>query len=399
MARRAGARSSRRAAAAARRIERRASLIATIACFLPSLLACAKDDGLANSADVNAQGTAERSAVANAGAARNRVPVGTRPPSACDWISASEAEALIGPFAAPPRQSEGGCLYTLLVSPELAARRARQRDIEKRLGSTLPMREGPYAVLLQVGLDVKTGERALRLAGEKMASWMKDDPTDTAKKAQPRPAEADAGDADSGGWDARRFNGGRLGTIDVSLIAQSYEVRVPKEKLEELTARVRDRIPDLPFAAQSDPYEEPSPDPCAVLTRAEAEAVLGRLIVAPYRSVDEGPLAAPNGRTCSYFTARHHALIVKPIWSDGKSELAMTRGIGGLMSVVVNDSEAQSADTIEGSWDETAISADGRLLLRKGDRAVEIEYETSSTDKAGALKLGKIMIGRLAAMR
>jgi hypothetical protein len=64
---------------------------------------------------------------------------------------------LIGPFAEPPRPSEGGCLYTLQVSPELAARRAKQREIEKRFGSTLPMREGPYAVLLQVGLDVKTG--------------------------------------------------------------------------------------------------------------------------------------------------------------------------------------------------------------------------------------------------
>ena len=373
----------------------RADRIAARAFLLSVAVACAKQDGEGAPAEVKVQGTA----VANAGGTtRNQVPVGTRPSSACDWISASEAEALIGPFAEPPRPSDGGCLYTLQVSPELAARRAKQREIEKRFGSTLPMREGPNAYLLQVGLDVKTGERALRLAGEKMASWMKH-PSDSAQKEQPRPAEADATDAASGAWDARRFNGGRLGTIDVSLIAQSYEVRVPREKLEALTARVRDRIPDLPFAAQSDPYEEPSPDPCTVLTRAEAESVLGKLIVAPYRSVDEGPLAAPNGRTCSYFTARHHALIVKPIWSDGKSDLAMARGVGGLMSVVVNDSEAQSADTIEGSWDETAISADGRLLLRKGDRAVEIEYETSSTDKAGALKLGKIMIERLAAMR
>lgn len=374
----------------------RAFQIATRACLMSVAVACAKQEGEGGPPDGKAQGTA----IANAGGtARNQVPVGTRPSSACDWIPASEAEALIGPFAEPPRPSEGGCLYTLEVAPELAARRAKQREIEKRLGSTLPMRDGAYAVLLQVGLDAKTGERAVRLAAEKMASWMEADSTNSAQKAPPRPTRADANDADSGGWDARRFNGGRLGTVEVTLIAQSYEVRVPREKLNELTARIRDRIPDLPFAAQSDPYEERSPDPCTVLTRAEAESVLGKLIVAPYRSVDEGPLAAPNGRTCSYFTARHHALIVKPIWSDGKSELAMTRGVGGLMSIVVNDSEAQSADTIEGSWDETAVSADGRLLLRKGDRAVEIEYETSSTDKAGALRLGKIMIERLAAMR
>ena len=368
--------------------------IAARAFLLFIAVACAKREGEEAPPEVQAQGTTVANAHATTG---NQVPVGTRPSSACDWIPASQAEALIGPFAEPPRPSEGGCLYTLQVPAKLAETRAKQAEFAKRIGSTMKFKEDPYALLLQVDLGVKTGERALRLAGEKMASWMKD-PTDSSQK-RPRPAEADAGDTDAGGWDARRFNGGRLGTIDVSLIAQSYEVRVPREKLEELTARVRDRIPDLPFAAQSDPYEEPSPDPCSVLTRAEAESVLGKLIVAPYRSVDDGPLAAPNGRTCSYFTARHHALIVKPIWSDGKSELAVTRGVGGLMSIVVNDSEAQSADTIEGSWDETAVSADGRLLLRKGDRAVEIEYETSSTDKAGALKLGKIMIERLTAMR
>jgi hypothetical protein len=378
------------------RIEMRAFHVATIACVLPALLACAKEDGRVAQAEVKAQGAA----VANTGGtARNTVPVGTRPSNACDWITASDAEALIGPFAEPPRPSEGGCLYTLEVPAELVRGRAKQAEFAKRIGSTLKFKDQPYALLLQVGLDAKTGERAVRLAVEKMASWMKDDSMDSARKARPRAAPADAEDTDSGGWDARLFNGGRLGTIQVTLIAQSYEVRVPREKLNELTARVRDRIPDLPFAAQSDPYEEPSPDPCAVLTREEAESVLGKLVVAPYRSVDDGPLAAPNGRTCSYFTPRHHALIVKPIWSDGKSELAMTRGIGGLMSIVVNDSEAQTADTIEGSWDETAVSADGRLLLRKGDRAVEIEYETSSTDKAGALRLGKIMIERLAAAR
>lgn len=92
-------------------------------------------------------------------------------------------------------------------------------------------------------------------------------------------------------------------------------------------------------------------------------------------------------------------LIVRPYSSDARFELRATRGIGRLAGIVVDDSEAQSANTIEGSWDETAISADGRLLLRKGDRAVQIGYETSSTDKAGALRLGRIMIERLAAAR
>ena len=77
----------------------------------------------------------------------------------------------------------------------------------------------------------------------------------------------------------------------------------------------------------------------------------------------------------------------------------LARVIGGVMDVMVADSEAAAADTIEGTWDETAITRDGRLLLRKDDRAVALEYETSSTDKAGALRLGKIAIERLASGR
>ena len=369
---------------------------ATLAWVLPAFFACAKEDARQAAADVRV--LQETSAANSGGTTRNTVPAGTRPADACSWFSPAEAEALIGPFAEPPRPLEGGCLYTLKVPAELAQARAKQAEFAKRIGSTMQFKEQPYALLLQVDLGVKTGERALRLAGEKMASWMKDPSTDSVPRAQKREAPVET-EVRSGGWDARRFNGGRLGTIDVTLIAQSYEVRVPREKLNELTARVRDRIPDLPFAAESDPHEGQSPDPCSVLTRGEAESVLGKLVVAPYRSVDDGPLAAPNGRTCSYYTAGHHALIVRPLWSDGKSELALTRGAGKLLSIVVSDSEAQSADTIEGTWDETAVSADGRLLLRKGDRAVEIEYETSSTDKSGALRLGKIMIERLAAAR
>jgi hypothetical protein len=146
----------------------------------------------------------------------------------------------------------------------------------------------------------------------------------------------------------------------------------------------------------SDYSAPPSRDPCALLTRDEAEAVLGKLIVPPYRTANAGPLAYANGTRCAYYTAGHHVLILTPHWSNGKMELAGTNAIGGLIQKVADDREAASADTIEGPWDQAAMEPDGRLELLKGDRALEIAYRVSSTNTAGALRLAKIALARLA---
>ena len=120
--------------------------------------------------------------------------------------------------------------------------------------------------------------------------------------------------------------------------------------------RVRDRIPDLPFvdpnAASAVP---PGPDPCSVLSREEAEAVLGQLVVAPYRVREGGALADPGGRSCAYYTGKHRALVLTPHFSDGADEMRFVRARGGLGAVGVVDREAEAADTLEGPWDEVAI--------------------------------------------
>lgn len=290
---------------------------------------------------------------------------------------------MIGPFAAPPSPRGRGCLYALPIPVEVAAMRERLAENNRKMGVTpeRPWQDTPYGVLLEVGVGVASGERSVRLLMGKLAERMKDDD----------PAKA--------GWDAVRLNGGRLGTITVTAVALTVDVRVPRDTLRALAARVRDRIPDLPFAMPAgvplDARAEGG-DPCALVTREEAESVLGKLVVAPYRSGNGGPLAHPDGASCSYHTAKHHVLVVTPYRSGGKRQLDANRMIGGALDVMVADTEAAAADTIEGTWDETGISRDGRLLLRKDDRAVELEYETSSTDQAGALRLGRIAIERLA---
>ena len=364
----------------------RTSRIAAIAC-LTAVAACAK--GESDQAPVETARTAASASSATtrqAGApsgntnAPSQVPLATPPSDACGWIPAAEVEAMIGPFAAPPRPTGKGCLYTLPVSPDVAAMRERLAENNRKFGITpeRPWLDTPYGVLLEVGVGVAMGERTLRLMGGKLAESVK------------------AGQSASTGWDAVRLNGGRLGTISVTAVGLTADVRVPRDTLRELAARVRDRIPDLPFAMPADFHPQASPDPCTLLTREEAEAVLGKLVVAPYRSGDGGPLAHPNGESCAYHSAKHHVFVITPHRSGGKKELDLTRVIGGVMDAMVSDSEAAAADTIEGTWDETAISRDGRLLLRKDDRAIELEFETSSTDKAGALRLGKVAIARLA---
>jgi len=141
--------------------------VGTIAGLLAVVVACAKGDGDQAAPDVKVQGTA----VANGGgSAASQVPLGRRPSTECEWIPAAEVEALVGPFAEPPRPADGGCMYTLQVPAELAAKRARLAELQKRLGSTLPNDDKPYAFVLSVDLGVKTGERAEKLAMAKMAS-------------------------------------------------------------------------------------------------------------------------------------------------------------------------------------------------------------------------------------
>ena len=376
--------------------------------LLATVVACAKSDG----AQSQPEATAEASNVANTGASRgvgasssasatpsasaaNRVPLATPPGDACGWISADEARSILGALAESPRPAKGGCLYTLPMSAEMQARRAKIAALDKAMGSTLPSHDEPYAFVLQVRVNESTGERAQRLASEKMASWL----SDSGRGTIPRPPRTDQARTASSEWDAVRMDGGRLGTISVTAIPENPEMALPRDKVRALTARVRDLVPDLPFPFPAEGELPDAPDPCALLTRAEAESVLGKLVVPPYRSANDGPLAHPMGKSCAYFTAKHHVLLVMPHWSGGEFELKLARGAGNILNIAVNDTEATSADTIEGTWDETAVGPDGRLLLRKGDRAVEIAYETSSTDKIGALKLGKIAIERIARAR
>jgi hypothetical protein len=256
-----------------------------------------------------------------------------------------------------------------------------------------------YGFVLEVDLkDYGVGERVAKSTGAMLASWAKGENA-TAHAADSTALSSDTLRKDLNGWDHRGVHGGRIGHIAIWVRKLAADLDLPGDKLDTLAVRVRDRIPDRPFAMVGYSPQEMDHDPCALITRQEAEAVLGPLAIPPYRTGDDTPFAYADGPSCGYYTRGHHVLILTPHWKHGKFDVAATVGIGGLVRAVSGDQEGQSADTLEGPWDQATMSLDGRLVLLKGDRSLDVQYHGSSADETGALKLARIAMPRLAAAK
>jgi hypothetical protein len=331
------------------------------------------------------------------------------PSDPCAWIPVAAVESIVGPLAGPPRKEQGGCLFPLPLDAETIRRRAqaaRMDSVAAKLAERLGEKFTPLedrrptepAVIVEVDLTARTeGERALGGAEEVLASWV-GETIDTAPNGRW---------ARAGGWNFARspisigLPGfmGRAGQLSVSAMLQATPP-VTDEMLARLAARVRDGVPDRPFRS-SDPGASPSGsgsggrDPCGVLTRAEAEAVLGPLTLSPYRTAESSPYPDPGGASCAYRTRAHRVLSVTPYWSDGESAADLARMGGRLLGTVVPGLSPEAADTIEGPWEEAVEDVSGSLLFRSGDRAVEIAYLTSSTGAAGAVRLARQAAARL----
>ena len=284
------------------------------------------------------------------------------------------------------------------------------KELARKLGERYrPMqdrRPTEPGVILGVRIaNMDQGERALATSDDILAGWGGMQPDSSAREHN-----APSG---ASGWDHARSPfaiaipgfAGRTGQLGITVLTQvTY---VAPEKMAALAAKVRDRIPDRPFRAPHDPYlsaiaaDVPSAtgrDPCALLSRAEAEGVLGKLVVPPYRSDEASSFPDPAGKSCTYYTAGHHVLVVTPEWTYGKQTLALTRGVGSIAAMALPDREAEAADTLEGPWDDVAASGHtGELLFLTGERLLRVGYAASSTNAAGVLRLARPALARLAA--
>jgi hypothetical protein len=130
------------------------------------------------------------------------------------------------------------------------------------------------------------------------------------------------------------------------------------------------------------------PDACTLLSQAEAESVLGALVRTP----------APDStrRGCAYETSGNKQFVITPEWEYGKLELDTERMVGGMAAMVGYTPEAV-ADTLEGSWDEVAFGISG-IVFRIKARSLTVNYATSSTNLAGALRLARPALERLGAV-
>ena len=371
-------------------------------------LACGGGDGQASSqqqdakviADTQQQGQSAEQARLTQTAQGRATPA---PENACDWIPVAEVEAALGPLAEPPTGTAIACRYALPMDAETAKRRAKMRAAA---GPTSNVELDSVALVVTVDLvgDVSI-ERMSRMAGDpSLPAYIQ--PTLDAAGVKVDGAKPEDAPKPPPGWDMGNvLTGnadftGRVGFLKVMVQENSADHVVPSAKKEALAARIRDRIADLPFAYPYAVPDEttlpPGADPCSLLEPNEAEAVLGKLVVPPYRSFEGSPYADPNGSSCAYYTAGHHVLILKPYWTQGKERVAAVRADDALLYAIAKDPDGQMADTLDGPWEDVTTGLNGRIGFLKGDRFLQVAYLTSSTNAAGAVRLARIAIDRLA---
>ncbi len=336
-----------------------------------------------NASDPSSAGS-EQASAAGAGSHVQAIPANSDP---CGWIPTADATRLLGPLAAAPRRGHDAentdattdgraCVFTLSGA-------------------------GPGGLPREVAVEVVPGEAGTEQATIDAGAALVQKILSNGKK---REAQTDERSHARDGWDYANWIPdqflGRLGHVAVRV--GLHDAVVPRDSAERLAALVRDRLPDLPFAAEERKWNHSDdPDPCALLTRAEAEAVLGKLAVPPYRSNGDTPLADPGGDGCSYYAPRHRVFTLKPEWKQGKTLFQVatgaSRALGGIIGQLAGAGAPAAADTLEGNWDQAGAGLDGELYLLKGDRMLTVAYRTAAIDVPTALRLTTPAVKRLAA--
>jgi hypothetical protein len=382
-----------------------ATLVVLAACDRNAGTASAAASSTGSASESSARGSDPTPAKGPAGAA-STVRTATPPTDACGWISAAEVSKIVGPLVGTPYSTDDGCVYPLPVPSEIARQRAEalelRQKIEEKFGKSDDVAPTPDTSAVIVEVRVYTAPamgRGIAASFAKMGQMMCDDSASRSMPWCQAAARDTAPPPKLPGWDrnngptSKSFFGG-VGHITVNVKVQAAEVS--HEQTVAIANRIRESIPDLPFPATR-PSNPAGPDPCILLSVKEVESVLGKLVVPPYRSDEETPLAMEQGKSCSYYTAGHHAFVLTPTWEYGGTAFDAMRGIGGLVERVAPGLHNDAADTLDsGPWEDAAGDpSTGELYFLKGDRLVQLGYSVSSTDFDGAVRLARIAVGRL----
>lgn len=184
----------------------------------------------------------------------------------------------------------------------------------------------------------------------------------------------------------------RQGHLGV-LIAIGGGALTPSD-VEPLAAELVARVRDVPFFDQPGDLKARSEgrDPCSLITREEAERVMGPLVVPPYRSHEGTPLVHGNGGSCTYFGQRHRAVVVTPTWSEGRMTFGLLSGVGSLTRMVTGE---EAVSNTRGPWDDRSSSATGSLSFLKGDQLLEVQHRSGSLTTVQAEALARVAMPRL----
>jgi hypothetical protein len=313
--------------------------------------------------------SADKKSVATTSASVPKVQTGKAP---CDWISRADAEKALGePLTADPvrvrsaenpvLQADGdGCMYQLKSSSAFSEGKVAVEVVADDAGA------------IQAGYSGVPDIQAVFKGKESHGDSVVD-----------------------GRWDYESGLPGGVSILRKGRIVIQVFAYGKADEGKRLAGAILDGIPDLPFANDpADPSaKSEDPDPCSLITRAEAEAELGPLAMAPYRSRESSAIAHGNGSSCSYYTGKHRALVVTPTYSGGAMQYKMMAGVGNMVSSVLGG--AKAPDTLEGPWDQISTGAIGTLTILKGDKMVEMQYKSSTADYAHSVKLARAAATRL----
>jgi hypothetical protein len=292
--------------------------------------------------------------------------------SPCDWITRAEAEKVLG--------------EPLISDPE------RVRSAENPIpqadgdGCAYEMKQTSQFAKSRVAIEIAVDDAGAIQAGFSGVP-------DVQKVFKGKESKGDS--LVNGRWDyLSDLPGGVTVAREGRIVAQVYAYG-EGDKGMKMADAIMDKIADVPFAQDPKDLTVPAsdPDPCSLITRQEAEAVLGPLTMAPYRSRESSALAHANGASCSYLTGKHRALVVTPTYSNGAMQYKMMAGVGNMVSSVLGG--AKAPDTLEGKWDQISTSPTSSLVFLKGDKMVDMQFKSSSTDYDGAVKLAHSAAGRL----
>lgn len=379
-----------------------------------ALTGCDRPDSAAASG-----GRSSASAASTSATAASAVRTAAKPRDACGWIAPAEVEAIVGSLAGPPRPVESGCLYPVPIDSLTARRREAAkklgqlaRDLEKQFGpptDTMPERAPPEtAVIVHVSVADRVQERGLTAGFDLVAGWL--DARDGRERGAADTASPPPPKQPPEGWD-RFLPKVQVMNPELALGAGHLAVRialqtpaVSGEQALALANRIRASIPDLPFRSDIPPGMlrvaglGGEHDPCTLLTAGEAEAVLGKLVVPPYRAQEGTYLVHQQGPSCAYYTAGHRAMVLSPTWEYGGMEVEAIRGVGGLIGQIAPALLESPADTLDEEWEEVgADAATGELYFLQGERLLKVGYLGSSTDANGAVHLARLAMRRLTA--